>query len=282
MKSFLKEPLVHFLIIGALLFIFFDIYRATDQESEKTIRITEAQIETLRASFTRTWRRPPTNQELEGLVKELIREEIACREATSMGLDRDDPYIRRRLKMKMDFMLEDMSELVPPTDKELTLFLQQHRELFRVEPKVRFSHVYLEVKKHGDSLQDDTIQLLKELVNGGPNLDLDQYGDPTILPKTVPLSFASAVDRQFGKSFTEQLAGLDVGVWQGPVTSSYGLHLVLVHDFIQGWDPNLSEARAVVEREFMARRRQELKEQTYEKLLDGYLVVMEDGASVRE
>lgn len=282
LKRIFKEPLVHFLLLGALLFIVFEVFGTTDAEGDKMITITQAQVETIRAGFTRTWQRPPTAAELEGLVEEHIRDEVAYREALAMGLDREDPYIRRRLRMKIDLMLEDMSELMPPAQEELTAFLDQHREVFRREPSYHFSQVYLDPQSRSNSLQQDADRLLEQLAEAGPDIDLVQYGDPTMLPLTVSLSPASVVDRTFGNEFSEQLAGLAVGTWQGPVQSSYGYHLVRVHEYIPGRDPDFSEIRDVVEREFMAQRRKEVKEKTYARLSEGYRVVMEEKASEQQ
>ncbi|RZW12909.1 MAG: peptidyl-prolyl cis-trans isomerase, partial [Desulfobulbaceae bacterium] len=114
MKRILTEPLVHFLLIGALLFLGFSVFRASDESMDTTIVVTDNDIKVLKADFERTWQRPPREAELEGLLEEKIREEIAYREGLALGLDRDDPYIRRRLRMKLELLLEDISAQASP------------------------------------------------------------------------------------------------------------------------------------------------------------------------
>jgi hypothetical protein len=104
MKAVLREPLVHFLSLGALLFLYFEWNGGASGAGSKRIVITPGLVEHLATGFARTWQRPPTNEELKGLIDEYVKEEIATREAVAMGLDRDDTIIRRRLRQKPEFL----------------------------------------------------------------------------------------------------------------------------------------------------------------------------------
>jgi len=114
----LREPLVQFLLIGAVLFIVFDL-RGGDARGGQRIVVTPGQVDAVAAGFSRTWNRPPDDQELKAQLDEVVREEIAVREATALGLDRDDTVIRRRLRQKFEFAAEDAFDATPPTDTEL-------------------------------------------------------------------------------------------------------------------------------------------------------------------
>ena len=118
MKSVLREPLVHFLALGALLFLFFE-WRGGSGPGSSRIAITPGLIEHLTSGFARTWQRPPTDAEIKGLIDDYVKEEIATREALGMGLDRDDTIIRRRLRQKLEFLVEDAVSSSAPTDAEL-------------------------------------------------------------------------------------------------------------------------------------------------------------------
>ena len=275
MKKVLTEPLFHFFLIGALLFGLFAVLQDSGGSSRDKIVISENDKKALRASFARTWQRNPTELELEGLVENKIRDEIAYREALAMGLDRDDPYIRQRLRMKMELLLEDINSLNPPTDKELEAFLGQNREAFREEAQISFSHIYLDAEKHKNALKSDAERLLTRLAETGASVDLEAYGDLTMLPKTYTLTPASVIDRQFGAGFSENLDTADIGTWQGPIQSGYGYHLVLIHEYKAGKDPELPEIRPLVEREYQAKRRAEIKDTTYAKLREKYEIIRE-------
>ena len=242
---------------------------------DTTIVVTDNDINLLKADFERTWQRPPQEKELQGLLEEKIREEIAYREGLALGLDRDDPYIRRRLRMKLELMLEDISDQGSAADEQLEEFLAENREMFRREPRLRFSQVYLNPTSRAHRLDKDAEELLARLKRAGNDLDLEQMGDSIMLPRTFPLSPASVINRQFGSDFTEHLNGLEIGTWQGPVRSGYGFHLVLIEERSEGSDPQLAEIRPQVEREYELQQRQELKEKIYSSLREKYTVVIE-------
>ncbi len=275
MRKLLTEPLFHFILIGAALFIVFGLSSRTGTSSDDSIYITQAEIRVLQANFDRTWQRPPTEEELAGLIEERIRDELASREAVKMGLDQNDTYIRRRLRMKMEMLMEDRSMLTDPSEKELSDFLDQNRDSFRRVPRVSFSHVYLNTEKHSGTLEEDIRQLLQQLNEMGNKANPENFGDAIMLPKQYPLSSVNIIARQFGREFTDDIVDLEAGRWQGPIASSYGLHLVLVHESVPGRDPDLSEVRAAVEREFEAQRRKLIKKEVYQKLKEQYQVEIE-------
>lgn len=131
MKALLKEPLVHFLLVGAALFAVFDLAGTKGGEGPGRVVITQGQIASLKADFARTWQRPPTGEELDALVKDRVREEVYCREAIALGLDKDDAVIRRRLRQKLEYVSEDIAAAAEPTDADLRAYYDAHPEAFR-------------------------------------------------------------------------------------------------------------------------------------------------------
>jgi len=275
MKKLLKDPLIHFLLIGAVLFFIFDVFSKTDNTESNKITITSGDLKALEANFTRTWQRTPTDEEMQGIIEEKIRDEIAFREAIAMGLDRDDAFIRRRLRMKMEMLIEDIGSLNPPTDEALESYLKENKSSFRREPQLSFSHIFLNPDSHPGSLESDIESLLALLKNENENVTPETYGDPTMLPRQYPLSSIRFIRRQFGRLFADGLVTLESGSWQGPIESSYGLHLVYIHQYQEGSDPALKEIRDAVEREFMSERRKEIKENTYSRLRKRYTIEVE-------
>ena len=162
MSRWLREPLVHFVALGGLLFLAFNWWGGGGPGSSRIV-ITPGQVDSIAAGFARTWQRPPTDAELKGLIDDYVREEIAAREAMTAGLDRDDTVIRRRLRQKLEFVAEDSIDSTPPTDAELQAWLEQHPEAFRVEPEVAFRQVYLSPDRRRASLEGDGRRLLAQL-----------------------------------------------------------------------------------------------------------------------
>jgi hypothetical protein len=155
---------------------------------------------------------------------------------------------------------------------------EKHRDSFRLEPRISFKHVYLNTDKRGADIEQVARGLLEKLRAVGPGADPESYGDPIMLPKEFTFDYASNITRRFGKSFARDLLQVEPGSWAGPVRSSYGHHLVFVRERIEARDPELSEIRQVVEREWTAKRRKAVKEEMYKKLRERYTVTIEKSA----
>jgi parvulin-like peptidyl-prolyl isomerase len=204
-----------------------------------------------------------------------VRDQIPSREAMAAGLDRDDTVIRRRLRQKLEFLLEDAVEGAPPTDQELRAWLAQHASAFRTEPKVALRQVYVSRERRGKAAEADARSLLARLSAAGETARIDALGDPTMLPQEVDLAPQSEVARVFGGDFAERVMKLAPGTWTGPVASGYGLHLVLVRERADASLPDLAAIRPAVERELLADRRTRQLAAMYERLLGKYRVVIE-------
>lgn len=274
MQRWLREPLVHFLGIGLLLFVAFQWSGRTTGAGSRRIVITSGQMDAITAGFMRTWMRSPTEAELKAQIDEYAREEIATREAIAMGLDRDDSVIRRRLRQKFEFVVEDGIEAAPPTDPMLQQWLDAHAQAYRVEPIVSFRQVTFSRDRRGVRLDGDARAVLARLSSAGPTASIDGIGDSQMLPSQLRAD-RSEIARMFGDDFANSVVGMDPGTWVGPVKSTYGLHVVYVSEREPGRQLTLAEARAQVEREFTLERRREQLAAVYDKLLDQYRIVME-------
>jgi len=262
-------------LLGGLLFLYFEWRGGSGGPGSTRIVITPGMIEHLASGFTRTWQRPPTDAELKGLIDDYVKEEIAAREAVGMGLDRDDTIIRRRLRQKLEFLVEDSAAASAPTDAELEKWLDNHREAFRAEPRIAFRQVYVNPERHGAKFRADAGKLLTRLRAAGPDASTERLGDPTMLPAEQPLEPLRETSRSFGEEFGSELMKIEPGKWSGPVESPYGLHLVLVRERVAAALPELSAVRPQVEREFAAARRKKELQSLYERLLAKYTVEIE-------
>lgn len=266
----------------------FALYAVSSDPAEPDrgrIVITEGRVQQFARVFAKTWQRPPTAQELNGLIDAFVKEEIYYREALKLGLDRDDTLIRRRMQQKMEFLSEPPESELAASKQELEEFLASNRERFRVEPRVGFSQVFIDPKKGEGSSDQRAKLLLAKLMEKQIEGEISNIGDPTLLPMEIPLAPLSNTSRNFGESFAKQLAELPTGQWSGPIRSPYGLHLVRVSEFRDGYDPPLGQVRDAVEKEWRARRREEFKNEEYAKLRARYEVVLpagEDRSSTAE
>jgi hypothetical protein len=226
--------------------------------------------------FSRTWMRPPTQEEMQGLVDDYVREEVLYREARAMGLDQDDVIVRRRMRQKFEFLAEDLATHRSPTDQELEAYLQQHPEKYSEEPAISFAHIFFSRQKHGASIEATASSFLRQL-NGKNDhaLDIEAVGDAFLLPEHLENTSVVEIARLFGDNFAEQLTTVEVGRWAGPIESSYGLHLVRVDARIPGGAPPLTNVRDSVLRDSLNDRRKQELDAQYSKLRARYTVVVE-------
>jgi hypothetical protein len=269
--AILREPLLHFLVLGGLLFGLFGLTQGPEQEGARQIRVTAAQVEQLAAQFSRTWMRPPTDEELAGLIEQHIRSEVFYREALAMGLDQDDPYVRNRLGQKLEFLLDDLSADTEPGDEILTQYLREHAERYRAPARVSFEQVYLNPDRH-PRLEEDAAEALARLRAGADPAGL---GDVSLLGQAFDDLSQPEIARQFGDAFAESLLELEPGQWLGPIPSGLGAHLVQVSDRQPTRRPTLDEVRPLVLRDWQDKRRREQKEQAYARLRQRYAITVE-------
>jgi hypothetical protein len=188
----------------------------------------------------------------------------------AMGIDQNDPMVRRRMRMKLEFMLEDLSGQ-DASDEVLSDFLQRNSDSFRGEAQLTLRQVYLNPDQRPD-LENDAGQLLSRLRDGsGP----EALGDHTLAPRTYQLAPQSEIARDFGDEFARQVAALPVGDWSGPVYSPFGAHLVRIEARIDARLPELAEIRDEVLREYLAENREQQKDLAYEKLREDYEITVE-------
>ena len=276
MNFFLREPLVHFLLIGVALFLLFEAVSDPAGPQSSRIVITNGQIDNLKARFAKTWQRQPTREELHELITGHVREEILYREALALGLDKDDGVVRRRMTQKLELMSDDIAGITIPSDEDLQDYLENHPELFRIEPQVAFRQIYIDVAKRGIAADNEAEQLLALLSDTESKPDLDTVGDSLMLPRKFNLVPVSEIAKTFGEKFSLELINCTEGQWVGPIQSGYGLHLVLVTDRTAGRLPELEEVRETVEWEWSAAHKKTVRDNIYNKLREKYTIEFEE------
>ena len=273
MKKLYKEPLLHFLIIGALIFVLFSIVNKEESiVSENKIVVSIAEIERLSYNWSKKWNRPPTERELMGLVDSYIKEEVYYREALALGLDQNDTILRRRLMQKMEFLSNDLAELNTPDESALNKYFLDNQEKYELPAQVSFTHIYFSLDKRGAKAFEDAKNVLSEL----NTLRASEKGDSFMLQYDFVQETPFEVERLFGKGFAEELFTLGINTWQGPIESGYGLHLVRVSEKVDSRMPELASVIDKVRTDLMFERRQKMNKEIYEKFKERYEIVVED------
>jgi hypothetical protein len=280
-SALLREPLFQFLVFGAALFSLFHLVDTKKAEAPERIVISSARIDNLADGFERTWRRPPSRQELQGLVDDYIRDEVFYREGRAAGLDRDDVIIRRRVRQKMEFFAEDISA-VDPSEEQLTAYLQSNPERFKTEDRFSFRQIFLSATRHAQTSDDDIKRLANELAHTDAAVDTDALGDTFLLGDEFRAMSVSELAGIFGDGFSKSISAIEPGRWQGPIASSFGQHFIYITDRIPGSIPPLGNVRDAVRREWSNARRLEAEQKLYASLRDRYDIVVEAAPPVKQ
>ena len=273
MKKIYKEPLLHFLIIGALIFVLFSIVnKEEDIVSGNKIVVSTAEIERLSDNWSRKWNRPPTGSELQGLIDSYIKEEIYYREALALGLDQNDTILRRRMMQKMEFLSNDLAELNTPDEAALNKYFLDNQEKYELPARVSFTHIYFSLDKRGAKVVEDAKSVLSEL----NAMRAPELGDRFMMQYDFAQETQFEVERLFGKRFAEQLFRAEINTWQGPIESGYGFHLVRISEKIDSRMPELASVIEKVRTDWMFEQRQKMNNEIYERFKERYEIVIED------
>lgn len=271
----LKEPLLHFLLLGALIFAANAWMNGNTADDRNSIVVSLSQQENLASTFARTWQRPPTPDEMNSLIVDFIRQEIAYRESQAMQLDHDDIVIRRRLRQKLEMLAEDVASLAPPTEEEVKAYFAENIEDFRQPAVLSIRQVYF--GNNGDAADEHSgaAKLLQQLQRDESSVDIAAAGDASLLPRELEDVSETELDSLFGSGFSSALATIEVGSWGGPVASGFGLHLVKVDNRVESRLPELEAVADYVTRELQAIRRRQAIDALYAKLAENYSVSIE-------
>lgn len=265
-KKIITEPLVHFLIIAILFFVIYD-WLAPPQIDDSVITMSSNRIEQLKRGFEKTWTRSPTEKELNKMIEDYALDEIYAREAKALGLGENDDVIRRRLRQKMEFILQDLSELKQPTQAELSDFYQTNIDKYRTDNIYSFEQVYIATNRSQADVEQLLAQQKQRIAQG-----LSPQGEPSMLPGTLDENTTHQVNRLFGKDFTSELDNLAIGEWTGPIQSGLGLHFVKISKKVQGGAPSIDKIKNKLIKNWQYQKSKELKEEYQQELLTKYRI----------
>ena len=272
----LREPLLHFLILGALIFgLYFWVGGGSTnpESSQKQIEISAGTVENLKATWKLQWGREPNEEQLEKLMDSYVRDEVLYREALALKLDDNDTIVRRRLVQKMQFLVQDVSAIQEPSDEVLAAYLADNADRYAIPGRVSFSHIYFSRELRGDKANADALALLSEL-QANPNPSQLQ-GDRSMLPGTYSLASPRTLNNTFGGTFAQGMVAVTEKGWHGPFESAYGSHLVNVTQVEPAHPATLAEVRRDVRLDWLRDERQKRDEQFYEQLRDRYQISIE-------
>jgi peptidyl-prolyl cis-trans isomerase C len=262
----LREPLTHFVIIGAVLFGLSAWETREHATSPQQIIIEPGDLQQLLFAWRAQGRPDPTPAEWQAMLAEKVHEEVLYREAVAMGLDKDDTIVVRRMAQKMDFLAEDLSSLREPTQAELQRWLDEHPDSFALPPRITLHHRYFSFDRHGPR----TRAVATAAMEGGAPALGDRFMFQDSYAQRTPEEIAGV----FGAPFAKAAFQLVPGTWSEPVESGYGWHLVFVDALAPGRIPDLSEIEPKVRASWVEAQRETFKAEAYKAMRAKYEVVL--------
>jgi hypothetical protein len=276
-RRWLSEPLLQFLLAGALLF---GAYRILNPEPDtgtdpQHIEITKDDLRQLAIAWLAQGRQMPTADQMRALVDQKIAEEILAREAIALGLDRNDQIIKRRLAQKMDFLAADLAAFREPTSAELETWFRQNSERFALPPRASFRHLYFSFDKRGKGARDAAALAIGQIAakatgSADPGVEADRFMFQDFYGDRMP----EQVAKEFGPQFAKSLFELTPGSWQGPIESGYGWHLVWVDSFVPGRVPAFAEVKSDVKSEWVDEQYRQIKRRAFEEMRGRYTITV--------
>lgn len=276
-KKLIKEPLLHFFLIGALIYLAYGLLNMGTKEQDNIIIISKGEIQWLEDNWGKTWNRPPSPVERKGLINRHVRQKVMYKTAMEMGLDKDDMIIERRMVQKLEFLTSDIMSPPEPKTGELEEFFKANQDEYKTVSYASITQIYFDPDKRGKKSISDAEKALTILKQRGEPKNPDTgFGDVIMLKSYYPLISEIDFAKLFGGEFTNVVFSLKPGSWYGPIFSGYGTHLVYIHEIKEGTLPEFEELFNVVKVAWEKQKLQELNDLYEEGLLARYEVIIED------
>jgi len=276
-KRWLHEPLVHFLLMGAALFIGYQLLhpQLDGGKPSNRIELTEDDVRQMSVIWMAQGRSAPTQEQIKILLENKIREEILYREALALGLDKDDTIVKRRLAQKMDFLAEDVSALREPASADLKAWFEKNTARFALPPRASFRHLYFSPDKRGAQARSDAEQALAKLAGAPANAPAATgLADRFMFQEYYADRSQEQLAKEFGPKFAQALLQLKPGAWEGPIESGYGWHLIWIDSMTPSRVPPFEEIEPTVKSEWLDDERAESKRNMFEALRARYEVIV--------
>jgi peptidyl-prolyl cis-trans isomerase C len=277
MTRLLREPLVHFLIIGAALFAVYQ-YLQPDRGAAPAadeIQLSADELGQLALLFRAQWRREPTTEEFSLMVEQKVQAEVLYREALALGLDQNDEIVKRRMAQKMQFLAEDVAAAQEPTTGDLKAWYATQTDKFAMPKRVRFRHLYFSPDRRGENAREDAAKLLAQLAGQPQAVTLPEpSADPFMFQEYYRDRAPDFLGKEFGPQFALSVADLPEGSWQGPIESGFGWHLVFVDTTAPGRIPDFEEVEADVKTAWLAQQKVLAWDKAYQEMRAKYKVLL--------
>lgn len=273
MNKWMKEPLLHFVLLGVAIFVAYSQINSDANDDEYLIVINDSKINHIKSLWELQWKREPTFEEMKGLLERYTRQEIMYQEALKLNLDEDDEIIKRRLSQKMEFMANDLTKIMmPASDENLRNYYESNKEKYKTPASYSLTQITFNQSNHSDPKGYAETILLQAEINS--EAALTQKGDPVLLPPQLNSASKAEITKAFGNAFYNALEKQPLNTWVGPISSGLGEHLVFISEKESAFYPDFETVRNEVKRDYEFEMESDAKGSMYREMKKKYEVVM--------
>jgi len=274
MTNILKAPLLHFALLGALLFVLYTWLNPNSMERDDQLIISKGEIQHIVNIYENKWKRQPTEKVLKSLLDDYVLTQIYYLEGIKLGFDKNDNQIKRRVRQKMEMISSNIFSALDVKDEALQTYLNDHPQKYVKDTVYSFRQIYVDENKHGSDLKTYLETIIREL-----RVSDIALSDPVMMQDRYENVSSFSVNREFGKGFAKQLDGLTVGQWSEALKSGLGLHFVKLEKKVVSKKPTLDDVRDAVLKDYLHEKRKEMMEKQRQQMLKMYDVVMETNST---
>ena len=272
----MREPLLHFLLIGLALFVVYSwMHRGqSGVEPSHEIALSFDELRTMDLYFESQWHRQPTGEEFNAMVENKIQEEILYREGLAMGLDKDDTIVKRRMAQKLQFLAEDVATAHEPSTAELQAWFAKNSEKFALPSRATFRHLFFSFDKRGQNARGDAAAALAKLSGQPESTPLAAMADPFMFKDYYADQTPQELAKEFGPTFGLGVFKFKPRSWQGPIESGFGWHLVFIDSIIPGRIPVFEEIEPDVKTAWLGYEKEKAWRETYARMRARYIILL--------
>ena len=257
----MKQRLFIFFILGILILTADLVF---NDENEDKITIFESEINSLIGTWVNQVGREPTIQEVDGIIKQLLDEEILYREAIALGLDKDDRIIKRRMAQKITFLKQE-SFVDIPDSKDVIAYFENNKQDYYINPSYTFTHHYFSNENDGQNRSNTAIDNL--------NNNNSIKADPFLFGKNFVNKNNDEIDQDFGLNFSKNFYNVNLNEWLGPFQSSYGYHIIKIISKNDGYFPDTMDIYQKIELDYINNKKNNLLEEYISEVKSNYIII---------
>lgn len=273
LSSFIREPIVHFLILGVGIFILNSVFNPTQDSPDSTqIVVDDDDIERLITQYKQVWNDKPNSPTIKKLIDQYVHSEVMYREALALKLDHNDEIIKRRLKQKYEFLIKDMITTSQITDEELNAYYEDHKSGFSTDKLYSFYQFYFSPDKRNNSMQDAMDFLGEYNANPKSSIPSMKPVDPSHLSLFYKQVTRHQIRQEFGLSFADALQDVNSESWYGPIASGYGVHVVYIDQITVSKIEDFNQVKDQVLEAYEKDLIQQYNQNIYDSTLENYTI----------